>query len=449
MEDQRAALMREQTDLAEKYGFTYSEALSGAAAQAGHSAEEIQALTDKHGELEAQITSLDGQMTDAQKYVTQYGKAVEDSEAALSEAESATGSYTEAMEALVPPMKDVASASAEMTDRNKEVWASIEEISQQAEALADAYEKAYSSALSSVQGQYDLWDKAAEVSATSAGDINAALESQVSYWQGYNANLESLRERAGDVQGLSDVIASFADGSSESVNAVAGMANATDEELAAMVENWKALQKEHDTTSDSIAEFVTDFTAQMDELGLELQADIEAMDYSAESGEAARATLQSFVSVAEDWLPRVQEAYGRVGSAAGNALTTAMRNAMPSGLRAVTELNGYATGTTNAEPGFAMVGENGPELVFFQGGEQVVNATQTAALQRQSALSATPAASGGGGQVVINLSPVYNLSGGMSGADVRDELSRHNESLREIILEVVEDARIDSARRKG
>ena len=56
---------------------------------------------------------------------------------------------------------------------------------------------------------------------------------------------------------------------------------------------------------------------------------------------------------------------------------------------------GYATGTENAEPGWAMVGENGPELMFFNGGEKVLNATQTSALQAEPAVSAKLATTGG------------------------------------------------------
>ena len=37
----------------------------------------------------------------------------------------------------------------------------------------------------------------------------------------------------------------------------------------------------------------------------------------------------------------------------------------------------------------------------------------------------------------------------MSAAGVREELERHTDGLRELILEVMEDARIDSARRRG
>lgn len=44
-------------------------------------------------------------------------------------------------------------------------------------------------------------------------------------------------------------------------------------------------------------------------------------------------------------------------------------------------LTGYAVGTVAARRGLALVGERGPELVNFRGGEQVYNATQTAAMR--------------------------------------------------------------------
>ena len=40
---------------------------------------------------------------------------------------------------------------------------------------------------------------------------------------------------------------------------------------------------------------------------------------------------------------------------------------------------GYATGTASAAAGYAWVGENGPELVKFSGGEEVLTASQSMA----------------------------------------------------------------------
>lgn len=59
------------------------------------------------------------------------------------------------------------------------------------------------------------------------------------------------------------------------------------------------------------------------------------------------------------------------GAAAAVAAAT---NSALSGSGGVT---GYATGTTYAEPGVHIVGEEGPEAIFFDGGETVLNATDT------------------------------------------------------------------------
>ncbi|MFF1450171.1 transglycosylase SLT domain-containing protein [Streptomyces sp. NPDC058274] len=46
----------------------------------------------------------------------------------------------------------------------------------------------------------------------------------------------------------------------------------------------------------------------------------------------------------------------------------------------VSKLKGYATGTRSASPGVALVGEKGPELINFRGGERVYNAKDTASM---------------------------------------------------------------------
>lgn len=63
------------------------------------------------------------------------------------------------------------------------------------------------------------------------------------------------------------------------------------------------------------------------------------------------------------------------------------------------KLGGYATGTMSAARGLAMVGEEGPELVNFRGGERVYNARDTARLARSG--------EGGGPQPVSMTSNVY------------------------------------------
>lgn len=62
-------------------------------------------------------------------------------------------------------------------------------------------------------------------------------------------------------------------------------------------------------------------------------------------------------------------------------------------------LNGYATGTLNAAAGWAMVGEEGPELVRMRGGERVFDARQTDRM--------TAAGAGGAGAPQQMVTQVY------------------------------------------
>lgn len=297
--------------------------------------------------------------------------------------------------------------------------------------------------------------------AVGAGEINAALESQTAYWSDYNANLENLAARGEAIAGLSEMIGSFADGSADSVSAVAGMASATDEELAAMVESWQKLQQEQDNAAAGIAELKTGFSQEMDELQAQLAEDVAAMELSEEAAESGRATIQGFVDGASGMLPRVQAAYRRIADAANAALNSAA---------ASTTETGFASGTMSAPPGWAWVGEAGPELMRLRGGETILPAEVSqnfaqaqqelqafafvpeltallAAQQAQNAVSAVEAQPSSAGGVTVSLSPSYQISGSANAEELQAVLAAHDEELVELILRTLEEAETDAARR--
>ena len=74
----------------------------------------------------------------------------------------------------------------------------------------------------------------------------------------------------------------------------------------------------------------------------------------------------------------------------------------------------YAAGTNSAQRGMALVGEKGPELVRFKGGEQVVPNHQLAAAMSAPSLPNIQSLGGGGG-TSVKLAPVYNIDA--RGAD--------------------------------
>lgn len=416
-------------------------------------------LSQEYYDLQNSIYDTNNEIWAAEKSIKNYNKAMEEDADAVSEAEAEIALAEEAVKNLTASMNEGTGASEEAAAQASEFQAAISGVQEKINALVESYNEAYSAAYESISGQYQLWDEAAKVVAISAGSINSALESQITYWQDYNANLQSLTDRSADIEGLSDMIASFADGSSDSVNAIAGMAGATDEQLATMVDNWKTLQQEQQYAAGSVADLKTDFTATMDELQTALAEDIEAMDLGDEAKASAQATIQGFIDGAVGMLPQVTAAYNRVAAAARAALSA-------SGAGTAGSIPGYAVGTQSAAPGFALVGENGPELVYFNGGEQVMTAEETAAMRENmeiqavtfapqllealhaihgdGALSAEPGAGSGAGSVELQI--VFQINGSASPETV-EALREYGDEFAERVLEVMEEAGIDTARR--
>lgn len=325
--------------------------------------------------LRTEYMGYSDDLVTARREVENYTEAVEQDQEAVNAAESEYQEAKEAVDALNAAQEDAANSANSVAEQQQTVTDAISNAETEIQDIISAYNDAFDAAYKSVSGQYDLWDSAEKVVATSASSINSALESQITYWDNYNQNLEKLNERAADIDGLNEVIASFADGSKDSVNAIAGMASASDADLAKMVENYRSLQEAQESTSDSLADLQTGMSNALDEIAQDLSDSVSDMDLSDEAVKSAQATIQGFIDGAENMTPLVKEAYGRVASAATSALSTANSNYNLHQRRG--NIPGYAVGTESAAPGFAIVGEKGPELVYFDGGETVLTATET------------------------------------------------------------------------
>lgn len=415
-------------------------------------------LTQEYYDLQNSLYDINDEMWAAEQSAKNYQKAIEEDQEAVAAAEAEIALAEEAVQNLTAATQDGGDAATEAAAQEQELQTAITGVKEEINALVTAYTEAYDAALESISGQYQLWDEAAGVVATSAGTINSALESQITYWQDYNANLQTLTERSADIEGLSEMIASFADGSEESVNAIAGMAGATDEQLATMVANWQTLQTEQEAAAGSVADLKTDFTATMDELQAELAADIEAMDLGAEAAASGRATIQGFVSGAEGMLPQVQAAYSRIAQAAIDAIDAKLEIHSPSRVmeeKADMTWAGYIKETEALQPDVAeaMSGMAGAGVEAFSAEEiQAVGIAPQlmaylASYQASNAISAEGGAGGGGGSIVIYFEPQYDLAGVTNAAELEAILAAHDEDMRELILEVLQEAGVDAARR--
>ena len=410
-------------------------------------------LTEEYYDLQDSIYVLNAEIWTAEDAIRSYEKAIDKGADAVAAAEEEIALAEEAVQSLMEATEENTVAQEESAAQIEQVQTLLSGVNAEMTALAEAYTEAYEAAQESVSGQYALWDEAATVIETSASTINAALESQAAYWQDYNTNLQSLSNRAGDIEGLSTMIASFADGSQESVNAIAGMAAATDEELVAMVANWQAVQEEQANASASIAELTTNFTSEMDQLQTELAADIEAMDMGEEAAASGQATVQGFINAATSMLPQVQAAYARVAQTAADAINTTLDIHSPS---RVTEWSGEMAGAgfiqaaekmePQAAEAYANLGDTGANALA----EEVQMVTM--APQLMAALMATRAApayaatpvSGGGSP--ISLQVEYHISS-PGGEDLTRQLDQSAQNLRDLVRQTVEDMMDDANRR--
>lgn len=395
------------------------------------------------GKLCNEYTNYQNQLRKSQAAERNLTKAIEADNSAVAEAETALAGAQAAYDQLNSSTQGLSEAEVEAAQQTQALKDSINDTMGEVAALTEAYNELYDAALNSVQGQYAIWDKAADVVITSAGSINSALQSQITYWEKYNTNLESLQGRTADIEGLGDVIASFADGSQDSVNAVAGMVNASDDELRTMVENWRKLQEEQQMVSDSIAQIAADVPGQLQQIEDSVRESIAEMEFRDEAAKSAHDMIQAFIDQADGMIPLVQDAYGKLGAAANNALAERF-SYNSAGVN-----NYYASGTDNAKRGLAVVGEEGPELVYFGGGEKVLNAQETSRLA-SNAVSAIPSSSafdGGFPPVQISVRVEGNATPETAEA-LRTAAQDIAEMAVERVMDELENRREDGVRRK-
>lgn len=426
-------------------------------------------LTDEYWDLQDALGSSSEEMKAAQSAANTYAEAVEDGRVAAEDAQAQIDLTQKAIENLTGATEEETAAAQESAAQEQELQTAIAKVTAQVDALTESYNAAYAAAYDSIQGQYSLWDEAASVVATSAGTINSNIESQITYWQQYNDSLAGLSERSADIEGLSDMIASFADGSADSVNAIAGMAGASDEDLSAMVQNWQELQEEQKNAAGSLADLETDFSSSMDALKKTLTDTVSEMDLGEEAAQSGMDTIQGFVDAAADMLPDVQAAYKELAAAANRALgsTSFTVSVTPS----ASGIEHNARGTTNAAEVF-IAGEEGPELIVGKGGSTVYTADETRMMMEAGSESAQLIAidsqlmsylaargntneeavsaqygGGGGNNIVLKMNPQYNITGAVNSSELEVMLRSHDENLIDEILDRLESAGIDAKRR--
>lgn len=253
--------------------------------------------------------------------------------------------------------------------------------------LTAAYDKAYESARTSIEGQIGLFDTMKTSSELSISDMEKAMQSQTDYLNLYSENLKKAAE-----YGLDDgLIKSLSDGSEESagyINAIIqnieklggsteGMPAAASKFVDEFNSKFEETEKAKDAFADNIAKMKTDFDKTMSDIEQTMTGTVEKMEMADEAKEAAQATIKAYCDAIRSMTGEAGSAAEAVANAAASHLKTAPTTTPTTTTPTATTVTGHANGTLSAQEDVYIAGEEGPELIIGARGSEVFPTQET------------------------------------------------------------------------
>ena len=426
-------------------------------------------LSKEYYDLQNSLSDLSNEVWEAQSSVEAHEKAIAKDAEAVAAAEAEMNAAEQAVNELTEAMGDYSDGQANTAAQESAVREALDGTMASVQALTEAYADAYDEALESFSGQFGLFDEAKADAEATVAAAQEALNTQLSFWQGYAANIAALKEISAEDLGVTQenynaLMEYVRSGTPEAAGLAADMVKAVNDgntqALTDLADTLGEISASQEEAAGDVAEWTTGLNEQMDQLIRDMEEEIGKLDMSEEAKESGRATVQAYIDQAEGMLPQVRSAYANVARAASLALGPAK---YADSAWYANGGRGYARGTANAVPGWSWVGEEGPELMRMHGGEQILPSSvsrevaedynaytrYTAAQGVQSArppLEVTGTSGAAAGRPKIDLH--LHIEAGASPETVnawQDYVSRGE--LKSAVLEVMEDADADMRRR--
>lgn len=301
----------------------------------------------------------------------EYQGALDDLMAAQAENEATLAEIEQGWENL--------SAAEEAANEQTVTWeeaatTAYENVKDRVIELCEAYGEAYNAAVESFEGQFGLFDEASmkseEYMNSTVENAQAAMDSQLAYWDNYLANVETLKNTSAEDLGITqenyDLLMQYAqDGSEQAAGLAASMAeavkNGDEEAVAALANTVGEVNAKQEEIAAATADWSTHFTEEMDKIEQEMQSTVEGMNLDTDAAASATATINAYANAIRAGkggaVSAAEEVANAVSAAFSSAKATINVRVNSSG-----SVPGHANGTTNAESVF-LAGENGPELV--------------------------------------------------------------------------------------
>ena len=367
---------------------------------------------------------------------------------AFANEENSAELLAQAMEYIRQKTTAAKDAQEGFSEEEQNVISAVQPVIDKMNALAKSYTDAYNAAYSSINGMFKLFeevsmeDQAGETK-TSVDDMIKSLTSQTDYMQKYAENMQAASKMGVD-EGL---LAKLSDGSVESAKYLQEIVTNGEGKIAQLNDAFQKTEEGKQVFSATMAQCVTDFDNKMTELETELNETIATMDKSSETADSAAKTVQAYAESAAAQYDSVKAAFDLLSSAAQiNAKINFNVGGFTVGKGILGSLFGFAGGTNNAPRGAALVGEEGPELMYLHGGEQILNTQDTQRVLDNNAMSAEPDSRSG--NTIIEFKPQYNITGSMNAQELQGVLEEHDANMRDQLEDMLRDIGTDRYRRE-
>ena len=242
-----------------------------------------------------------GEWDDLEAYET----ALEELQAAEEENEATIARIEQGWEDIAAAEEAAAGEAMSWQDA---VSTAYEGVRSRIEELCTAYDEAYQAALESFEGQFGLFDEASTSSEeylnATVANAQAALDSQLSYWDTYLSNVETLKATSAEDLGVTqenyEALMTYAQsGSEEAAGLAQSMVDAinsgNEEAVAELANTVGEVQAKQEEASTAVADWQTSFSESLSSLEQEMQTAVEGMDLSEEAQASAQSTITAYI----------------------------------------------------------------------------------------------------------------------------------------------------------
>lgn len=236
--------------------------------------------------LQGRMMELNDAYTAARDQSEQFADAVKESESEVSSFDNALADMKNTADQLNGTFQESGQSVADFEGYINGVVGQIEELNQ-------AYEDAAATARETIQSQFDLWETLDDTVVKSTEEMEESLDSQITFWNNYSANLDNLLNR--NIEGIESLIAESNTLDKKGGDAIASLRWKTDEELKGLIAKHDQLRESQDKVSYSVAEFEENYSGRMRILAKTVTDSVSQMDLTDEMVEIGENAINGLI----------------------------------------------------------------------------------------------------------------------------------------------------------